>query len=191
MYYASGICPEHTFGRCAIHPKFVNSSGVFDNEQTFQLMEIKEIDPTSGRRVGTGVYALSIASVPLAGGPDGVHTYGQWAANHQNSCYEERTGSLPDPASIYVGYIELDASIPLHSKVDHHEVRVRWLPEHEQQCHFQIEASVIESGTKAERRNARAKISNRIAALAANFIDIPQVFHVANEVELCRIVHSR
>lgn len=186
MFQSSGICSNHRFGRCAIHPKFINDSGVFDPEQFFQLIEIKKRNPAKNKVEGTGVYAMSIASEIIANGRDGIHQYGQWAAGFQNERYQETKGHPPDPGSTYIGYFEIDGGDILSFQPQLHQLRVRWEEEHNQTCHFQIEAKISDTGTKAERRNERADFSRHINNVIKNFWELPPEKHLANEAELCK-----
>lgn len=188
MFQSSGICSGHQFGRCAIYPKFIRDRDAFDPEQAFQFSELKIHSLDGSKPKGTGIYALSLASEYLAPGPDAVHTYGQSAAQEQNKSFEARKGELPDPMSLYIGFFQFDGSdffsyIPLL-----HQLIVRWLPEHGQDCHFQIEACVLDKGTKAERRDERAKLSRHLWSNSKSFVNLPSENHVANEAELSQLV---
>lgn len=179
----------HCFGRCSIFPKFINKeTGDFDPEQLFELMEIKPLDPETGKRVKTGVYALSLASEYLSDGEAGVHKYGQWAADHQNKCFLERNGQPPDPASLYLGYYKFEGADIYSFPASYHDVYIRWLPEHDNHCHFQIEAKIRDDqgngkAERTQRMNERIKISRHVIASLVSYLPVPSEMYVADENE--------
>lgn len=157
---------EHVLGRAAIYPKFNSSeTQAFDEEQLFEFGQLKEADGS-----GSGVYALSIASEILARGQLGVHGYGKRSASRQNDGFRARKGRDPDPESVYLGYFRFNASVVTQVKFLYHEQRVRWYPEHDEICHFQIEVHPIGGGTKRERRNDRRLMVRTLSENYQHFV---------------------
>lgn len=163
-YFDSGVNCRHVLCRCAIYPKFIDqTSGVFDEDQTFELVEVKRKVPGSEKRVRTGVYALSLASEELAPGETSVHLYGQKVAEIQNEEYKNRIGNHPDPKRAHVGYYTIFGESLYTQEVRHHSIRIRWEPEHGANAHFQVEAFCEDASvSKTARRNDRARITETI-----------------------------
>ncbi|TYB89028.1 hypothetical protein [Oceaniovalibus sp. ACAM 378] len=157
---------EHTLGRAAIYPKFIdNASEIFDEEQLFELSRIRD----RGGRVTEG-YALSLASEILALGEHGVHEYGKRIAQQQNDAYRVRNERDPNPGSSYLGYFRFLAQSVNCIGMEHYDKCIRWFPEHDEVCHFQIEMHPKGTGTKNEKRDDRRKVVRAVARSARNFV---------------------
>lgn len=141
--------------RAALYPKFA-PAGVFDEAAFLSLHKIED-----------GLwYAMSLASRYLLRTEEGAHGYGRRSANVANAAYRALKGHDPDPLVdkvYYLGFYDLPywrlSTLPLEC----YRVEVRWLPEHGEDSHFQLELHRTnhETGKVADKRRRR----DRTAAL--------------------------
>ncbi|MFC5038047.1 hypothetical protein [Tianweitania sediminis] len=156
--------------RAALFPRFIKD-GVFDIETLMRFSTVEE----------DSHYAMSVGSKFLLRTSDGVHNYGCAAAQIANDNFREKNGRDPEPlneAVHYLGFYEL----PFHSikdvrgRLTNHHLSVRWVPEHGQDAHFQVELwKTVPAGARQLRRD-------RVAArgfLSAYLTGFPER-HVCN-----------
>lgn len=156
---------SHIAGRLAIFPKCFNEANeVLDEEQLFDFGKLRD---AAGKE--TGVYALSIASEIIARGEGGVHGYGVRSTERQNIAYFERKGFPPDPESQYLGYfIIMGEDIKSFALVTFDQL-VRWYPEHQEICHFQIEITPKKGSSKEERRQEKRRFIKHLFSKSVRF----------------------
>lgn len=188
----SGVCNDHTFGRCAIFPKFSDrDQGYFNPIQLFEVSEIKVEDGDNKKPKGTGIYALSLASEILGPGEHGVHEYGQRSAVRMTSGFQERTGRLPDPGITYLAYYTIRGQAVYSYEARHHCLKIKWYPEYEEVCHFQIEIYCTDpESTKIERRNERLKIVEHVVRNIEELKVLPEAFRKSNEASLIPLLED-
>lgn len=160
------LCDGHIIGRLALFPKYLERhSELFDAEQLFEFAKLRDKEGQVTKASG-----LSIASEILAKGEKGVHGYGGRSAKTQNAGYVERNGRKPDPESVYLGYFRFDAATLNSFKFEHHTMDIRWWPEHDEVCHFQLEIIPVAGSQRALRKAERRQLVRAVCEAVTGFV---------------------
>lgn len=160
------LCDGHIVGRLALFPKYLESqTGLFDIEQLFEFAKLKDKEGNAIKASG-----WSIASEIMAKGDQGVHGYGGRSAETQNAGYVERHGRRPDPESVYLGYFRFDAATLNSFRFECHTMYIRWKPEHEEVCHFQLEITPVAGSQRVLRKAERRLLVRTVCQAVTAFV---------------------
>jgi hypothetical protein len=144
------LCRAILFPKCA-------QEGVFDDAALLLLVNA----------AGDGqMYGLSFGSRYILRDVLGAHSYGCRTAATMNLLYQKRTGSPPPPQKQvhYLGFYDLDHCDLSTLVLDHYYTSVRWVKEHGEDAHFQLE--LINKGLLGTgKQNDRIRRDDRAAAM--------------------------